>query len=315
MRGEVTLSIEVELGWGVHDIGDYEYVSEDGEAERVYLQRLLGRCEDLDLPVSFDVVGHLFLDECDGRHPGPYPDGWFDADPGTGFPEDGRFYAPDVVDRIASSSVTHELCTHTFSHTLATQPAETVAADLEAAQRVHERHLGRRTKTLVPPRHAPPPDEMLADAGLEIVRCGRDTGDKSRPARVRELVAGPVPTWEPTVEGGVVHAHCTTYPSLTAPAVVAGQERQKHPALRSIPVGVRQRLHLRALRNAVDRAAATGGTVNLWCHLFDLANPYQWPPLSRFLGYLARRRDAGDVAVRTLAGLNEAVRERREVRT
>lgn len=308
MAGSVTLSVEVELGWGVHDIGTYDRLSPDGSTERAYLRRLLARCEELDLPISFDVVGHLFLAECDGHHEGPYPPGWFDEDPGTGPESDGRFYAPDVVEAIEASPVAHEICTHTFSHTLGTMPDETLAADLEAAQRVHERHLGERTVSLVPPRHQQWDADLLADAGIEIARYGVDTGDKSAVNRARELLAGPLPTWEPELVDGVVETYCTTYPSLVSPAIVSGRQRRKHPVFRAVPLTVRQRLHGRSLRRAVDRVADGGGNVNLWCHLFDLSNERQWPPLSRFLGDLAARRDAGDVDVLTLEGLNERVR-------
>lgn len=308
MGGTVTLSIEVELGWGVHDKRSYEHLSPDGDAERAHLHLLLELCERLNLPISFNVVGHLLLHECDGHHQGPYPEGWFDEDPGTNVERNGLFYAPDVVERIAASRVPHEICTHTFSHTLAKQPAETVAADLAEAGRLHEQRLGAQPVSLVPPRHAPPPTDVITDAGLEIVRVGRDTSDTSRGSRFQELVAGPLPTWQPTLADGIVETYCTTYPSLTAPTVVAGNRRPEHPALRAVPQSIRRYLHRRKLRRAVDRAARVGEHVNLWCHLSDMCNTRQWPMVSRFLGYLAGRRDAGDVAVITLAGLNDWIR-------
>lgn len=309
MGGTVTLSIEVELGWGVHDLGAYDHLSADGRKERTYAKRLLDRCDEMGIPISFDVVGHLLLDECDGHHDGPYPAGWFAEDPGTGPETDGLFYAPDIVDAIATSRTPHEICTHTFSHTLATGPNETVVADLERAQQVHERHLGERTASLVPPRHVPPSRSVLADAGIEIVRPGRDTSEKSRARRFRELVAGPVPTWEPQLVDGIVETYCTTYPSLTAPSLFVGQRAESHPVYRFMPVALRRRLYLRALSESVQRVAETDGDLHLWCHLFDICNEQQWPLVSEFLGYLSERQAAGDVDVLTMAELNDRVRE------
>lgn len=102
--------MEVELGWGVHDLGTYDHLSPDARVERAYLRRLLARCEETNIPILFNVVGHLLLDGCDGNHAGPYPSNWFDADPGTNLETDGLFYAPDIVDQIAASPVAHELC-------------------------------------------------------------------------------------------------------------------------------------------------------------------------------------------------------------
>lgn len=306
--GTVTLSIEVELGWGVHDIGTYGHLSPDGTRERAYLDRLLDRCVETDIPISFDVVGHLLLDGCDGDHGGPYPPRWFDEDPGTDPETDGRFYAPDAVDRIVETPVPHELCTHTFSHTIGSGAPATVKADLARAQQLHERRLGDRTVALVPPRHHLPPRTVLTDSGIQIVRVGRSTRSGSRVSRFRELLVGPIPTWEPRLVDGVVETYCTTYPSLVAPTVVVGRDSSAHPAFRLFPKTVRTQLHLRALRRVVDRVAVEGGHVTLWCHLYDLANEHKWPPLSTFLGALARRRDAGDVDVLTLSELNDRVR-------
>jgi hypothetical protein len=116
MVGYVTLSIEVELAWGVHDIETNSHLSEDGSVERTYARRLLDHCDTLGLPITFDVVGHLCHASCDGNHDGTHESGWFDADPGTDVGRDSLFYAPDLIGDIAGRPTEHELCTHTYSH-------------------------------------------------------------------------------------------------------------------------------------------------------------------------------------------------------
>ncbi|WP_226021542.1 polysaccharide deacetylase family protein [Halomicrobium salinisoli] len=310
MTGTVTLSMEVELGWGVHDIADDAHLSDDGVAERAYLGRLLDRCDALNVPISFDVVGHLLESDCDGDHDGPHAGDWFDADPGTDAMADPLFYAPDAVEAIRDRPTDHEICTHTYSHVNCDDvSAATLDWELSRCQRLHRRRVGTETVSIVPPRHHPPPRAALLDADIEVVRLSRDTSDRGQLSRLKELVAGPHPTFEPRLVDGVVETYCTTYPSLTASTLPLG--KQDPPAyFSSLPVAFRQRLQRAYLGRAVDAAVESDGHCHLWSHLYDVANEYQWPVIDGFLSELAARRDAGEVQVLTMAALNDRVRGR-----
>lgn len=311
MTGTVTLSMEVELGWGVHDLADDAHLSDDGVPERAYLGRLLDRCDALAVPISFDVVGHLLESSCDGDHDGPHEDDWFAVDPGTDAASDPLFYAPDAVEAIRERPTGHEICTHTYSHVNCDDvSAATLDWELSRCQRLHRRRVGSETVSIVPPRHYPPPRAALLDAGLEIVRLSRDTSGRGPLSRLKELVVGPHPTFEPRLVDGVVETYCTTYPSLTASTLPMGQ-REPPAYFSPLPVAARQRLQRTYLRRAVDAAVESGGHCHLWSHLYDVANEYQWPVIEGFLSELAARRDAGEVEVVTMAGLNDRVRDRR----
>lgn len=308
MTADVMLSMEIELAWGVHDIGDFEHLSGDGSAERQYLRRLLDRCETVDVPISFDVVGHLLQSSCSGNHDGPHRNGWFDADPGTDAETDPLYYAPEMVEWIGERPTDHEVCTHTFSHVPCAQVTpETVVWELNRSQEQIASVTGSRTTSIVPPRHSRPPAEALLGADVEVMRMSRDTSGSNALARGKELLVGPHPTHKPTFVDGVLETYCTTYPSLTSSTLPAGQ-REPPAVFRPLPVRLRQALHRRYLNRAVDRAVATDGYCHIWCHLYDLANGYQWPVVRDFLGDLAQRREVGDVQVLTMAALNHHVR-------
>jgi hypothetical protein len=305
----VTISIEIELAWGVHDVDERSHLSEDGEPERRALGRLLDHCDLVGVPVSFDVVGHLLEGDCAGDSDGPHPDGWFDADPGPDGPEAPLFYAPDAVAAIREQAVDHELCTHTYSHVICGRSSrETVAWELERAQAGLRELTGSETKSIVPPRHSQPDRATLREAGIEISRVARDTSGVGTLERVRELVVGPHPAHEPRLVDGVVETYCTSYPSLTASTLPSGQRPPPAP-FRALPVRLRQSLQRRYLSRAVDEAVESGGDCHLWCHLYDLANDAQWPPVRDFLTELADRRDRGEVEVLTMAELNDRTRE------
>lgn len=314
MVGTVTISMEVELGWGVHDrtTPPDAHLSETGEQERFYLSRLLTWCDEYEIPISFDVTGHLGLDSCAGTHDGPHSPGWFDADPGTNVTEDPLFYAPDAVQEIVDASTQHELCSHTFSHILCDEAdPETVAWELQESQRMIRDYTGSNTVSLVPPRHSPPPTDPLRENGIEIVRMGVDTSTSSRTERLIELLYGPHPVFEPIIANDVVYTYCTTYSSLVSPALPAGQRAPNLP-FSLLPNRVARRLHRGYLTRAVDAAVEAEGCCHLWCHLYDLANEHQWPIIRDFLGELATRRENGEIRILPMAALNEQVRSNME---
>lgn len=293
--------MEVELGWGVHDIETRNHLSADGATERSYLRRLLRKTERCDVPISFDVVGHLLLDACEGAHEGPYPDGWFDADPGTDVGTDPLFYAPDMAEQIAGAGVDHELCTHSFSHVLCGDvPDELLDVEFRRARELHER-FGSEVSSFVPPRHQAPRTTVLRRNGITAVRYAKTQPSPTRAHRLAELTVGPHPDWSPKVVDGVVETYCTSYPSLTARTLHAGR-RAPHSLFRPIPVAVRKAIHRHYLVRSTERAIASGSSLHLWCHLYDLCNEDQWDVLGDYFEYLADLPD-DRLTIRTMADL------------
>jgi len=307
MTGTVTLSVEIELGWGVHDIGEYGHLSEDGRAEREFLRKLLDVCDETEIPISFDAVGHLLLASCEGSHAGPYPDGWFDADPGTDVAVDPLFYAPDMIENVRARSTDHELCTHTFSRTPhGSVSTAAVDADLGHAQRVHEDVLGERTRSLVPPRHMAPPSHVLRSNGIDVVREAANRRASNLLGRAKELLLGPPPMGDPTIEDGVCRTLSTTYPNLAAASLPSGKRPAK-PLFRAVPTRIRQRFHRQYLERATMQAIERDTHLHLWCHLYDIANDAQLAPLAGYLRTLERLRDRGRVDIAVMERLPERV--------
>jgi len=100
MNGVATLNVEVELGWGMHNQSKYDHLSSDQSVETETLHQLLDLTDRLNLPITFDIVGHLLHDSCSGFHPGPHPEPWWDEDPGTNNDSDPLFYAPNLIREI-----------------------------------------------------------------------------------------------------------------------------------------------------------------------------------------------------------------------
>lgn len=310
MSGVVTISLELELGWGVHQHDGVDVLSENRQRETETLSRLLSLCDSLDIALTFDVVGHLFRERPLPSYDGPHPEGWFDHVDGVSGDPDPLFYAPDLVAKIRGADVDHEICTHTFSHVECGRVSEdTVRWELE---RVHDEHqeVGLDLPTsFVPPRHSIPSYEILDTYGLETIRVPDPSvaTNRARTRKALEILSGKHPVLEPKIVDGLVESYTTERISLATPLLPSGQQ-PPHRAFRPLPVSVRQRLHRRSLKQMLSTVEKTGSYAHIWSHVWDIANDSQWPQVREFLQRLAEHERNGDVTLLSMGELNDTIR-------
>ena len=309
MPGTVTLSLEVELGWGMHDLPGsdrFDIVSPGRRKETETLFRLLDLCERLDLPITFDVVGHLFLEECSGHHESPHCPGWFDADPGSSVERDPLFYAPDMIERIRKSGTDNELASHTFSHALFEETSrEALDWDLEKSRQTHESAGLDAPRSLVPPRHQRPDRDLLAEHGIEAVRlplAGNDPPVDNGLQAYKWLLTRQQVVEPPTVVDGIVESAVTPYTSL-APGYLPRGRLPPHPVFRIHPTSLLQRRFRSYLRRGLETASEEEGFTHYWAHLYDISNDTVLKPLVSFLRDLAEHRNRGAVKIATMGEL------------
>jgi hypothetical protein len=311
MAGTVTLSLEVELGWGMHDLLEpdrFDIISPERRKETETLFGLLDLCDRLDIQITFDVVGHLFLEECSGRHESPHRSGWFDADPGTSVERDPLFYAPDMIERIRRSATDHELASHTFSHALFEETSrEALGWDLEKSKETHESAGLEPPRSLVPPRHQQPDRALLREHGIDVVRlplAGNDPRIDNGLQAYKWLLTRQQVVEPPAITDGIVETPCTSYASLAAGYLPMGQ-LPPHPVFRVHPTTLLQRRFRSYLHQGLRTAAKEDGFTHYWAHLYDISNDTVLKPLVSFLRDLAEYRDRGAVEVATMDELAE----------
>lgn len=313
MIASVTLSIELELGWGHHDKGGSEICSPDRSAEELYLEKLLDACDHYGLPITFDVVGHLLLNECNGHHSGPHQKGWFDADPGTDTETNPLFYWPELPEFITDRVPEHEVATHTFSHVLCDEiDDQTLMWELERCMELHEASGLGHPETIVTPRHRPVSYEILKDVGISGIRSLKRYPRQSTFGRYKQRASFWTldrghPAYDPAIEDGIVELYTTPYPSLTAVHLPNGQ-LSTLGAFKRVPMRVRQRIQQSYLRGAIDTAIEADSNVHLWTHLYNLSNEAQWECIEPFLEQLGEAREIGDVEVLTMSKLVDTVK-------
>lgn len=311
MVGTITLSVEIELGWGMHDQGEFSHLSHDRTTEEQALSRLLAVCDDQQIEISFDIVGHLYHNACSGSHEGPYPTDWWKNDPGSSAAQAPLFYAPSMVTAIAERSVDHELCTHTYSHILAAEMCDEVTRhELRRVRTIHDEWDIPESSSIVMPRHQEVNYSVLSEYGIEVIRRPIETyggSDLTPPAKLWWLFTRDHPICAlRRASDGIVETTCTPHPSLASVTLPAGQ-RTPPLYFRTMPRRIREYMHRRYLCDAFELAADTHSHVHLWTHLFNIANDSQWRALKPALERLGELRNQGCVDVHPMRDLPSMV--------
>lgn len=312
MSGIITLSMEIELGWGFHDLSHenkFGKLSENGAIERKYLTRLLDLCDTLSIPISFNVVGHLLLNNCEGFHDGPHRPNWFKNDPGTSVDSDPLFYFPDLVKIFNDTEVNHEILTHTFSHILFENVTKKTARwELNTAIDLHTDYDLEQPRTIVPPRHSKPPHDVLQDSEIHTVRLPipEYKQPKTRLGSLFQILTRRHPVRAPEKLDGILHSYCTPHPSLTATHLPSGQA-SPHPVFQLMPKKKRQKIQQNYLESGFKRVAKENGFGHFWTHLHDLSNESQWEPFKASLKRLSELRDNGEINIVPMKNLNKYV--------
>jgi peptidoglycan/xylan/chitin deacetylase (PgdA/CDA1 family) len=286
----VTISIEIELGWGRYykDYPNYrEILSKGRQIETSTLQSLLELCDEVKIPITFDVVGHLFLNHCNGKHTGPYKSEWFSSDPGSNVGTNPLFYAPDLVEMIDNSRVNHEIATHTFSHVLFDQiDDETADHEFQLVKEVHKDFELPNPVSLVAPLHKKPPLGVLQKHGIETIRSAfRDDRNERWPIQSINVIQRSNVIRKPEIRDGVLHSYSTPYPSLTSAMLPTGRRPVDHP-LSWIPIGIRKQLHEKKMMGSLQKVIEKQSHLHLWTHLFNMANKPQFDVIRNFLQIL-----------------------------
>lgn len=281
-QGAFTISIDVEILWGVWDRPATRVEGRCAELERTITGRLLRLFGAYDIRATWAIVGRL-LDEQRG----------FDGLRGTR----ECWYAPDIVEAIRADSTGHEIGSHSYGHIyFDTVPRGDALSDLQRAAAIHRAH-GLAFDSFVFPRNGVAHVDALREVGLKVYRS-TDEGilrwTSARAARLRPIVnladkalALPSPLVHPIVhEGGLVEL-----PSSMLLMARNGLRRLVHPHALA-----------RKLRDGVRRAARDGGVFHLWFHPSNFYEEMdaQLDVLEQGLAEAASLRDDGRLDVLTM---------------
>lgn len=284
----ITISIEIELGWG-GPVSDY--ISEGRAIETEYLDRLLSVCDELDIPITFNVVSKLF--EGSGQHSSN---------------NDLVFYAPDLIKKISDSTVDHEISTHTYSHfvyTGSTSEHPEVHSQLQRAIQTHSDFGLEQPISFVPPRNRVPPHQILSEHDIEVVRSPVGEKTRSQYKRFFDVLLRTHPVSEPVVVNDVVETHSTWETSLTAPYFLPMGRKPPHPTYRFVPQKLRKRIHRNYLKKSLVDTISSNGHCHHWTHLYNLSNKCQWDIVADFLRLISEKARENKLKVSRMCDLRQ----------
>jgi peptidoglycan/xylan/chitin deacetylase (PgdA/CDA1 family) len=268
-NGAVVISLDTELEWGFHGFDLDHHLSADGVRERKNIHRLLELFDREHAPITWAVVGHLFLDHCDGNHSAlsrpsysQTTEDWYRDDPGVNLKDAPLRYGQDIMDAIDTAKVGHEIATHTFSHVLCDRDgcsSEVLRDELRRCAELAQ-EKGYELTSIVFPRNGIDHLSTVADAGISIYR-GRSSENVMR----RTAVAGRYRKFVRFL------AHCP--PPVVAPVEVR-DGLWNLPASQYLPYGPFSTLttalsvspHVGRAKRAIQRAKRQGKIFHLWAH-------------------------------------------------
>lgn len=286
-KGALTISIDLELAWGVWDILTSEDLRLAEAAERPICTALLDLFDRHQVPATWAMVAAL-LDQRSAQ-----------AKPGS----PACWHAPDIVERIVRARAGHEIGSHGGRHIYFADIAEAAARDdLAFAADVHRAH-GLPFNSFVFPRNAVGHLDALADAGLRTFR-GPDegwTGVAGRAGRrIRQavnladkLLPIPPPVVTATRGGRLV--------DIPGSMLLLGRNGPRRFVL---PAVTRAKLHM-----GLVRACRSGGTFHLWFHPsnFYYRRNEQFDTLAWFLARVADAVGRGHIEIRTMGTYSDGL--------
>ncbi len=299
--GSVVFSLDAELAWGFPDFDDPPMDRVD--ASRDAWTWLVDLFDEYDVPATWAVVGHLFLDDCDARHADlDAPDGWFAHETGALASRHDVRFAPDLVAAVRNADVDHDVGSHTFAHVPFDHPdvtSDLVDADLARAVAVAA-DQGLALESFVFPRNAVGFRDRLAKHGFRTYRSAGTPGGTGLARAARKVAdvldPGRVPLVEPRVdEYGLVDIP----PSL----FLFGFEGTPRDVLATVwtdPI-------VRQAADAIDRAADGDGVCHLWLHPNNVVDDAGRARLEAIVAHVARRRDEDGLLVETMRDVADRV--------
>lgn len=279
-KGKLTISIDLELAWGVWDQLTPEDLSMAETAERPICAALLALFDRHGIPATWAMVAAL-LDEPSAR-----------AHPGSA----RCWYAPDIVEQIVHAQAAHEIGSHGGRHIdLAAAEAREAESDLLFAKYIHDVHA-LPFQSLVFPRNRVGNFEAVARTGLRVYR-GRDPGWTNAAQRAGRWAAKaanladkalpiPPPAVAPQTHGDLIN--------LPGSMLLIGRNGARRFVL---PAITRAKLAM-----GLNRAIRTGGVFHLWFHPsnFYYRRQEQFDTLGWFLELAAEQASRGLIEIATM---------------
>ncbi len=300
--GTVVISIDAELAWGFHDLPDPP--ENRISRSRWGWSQLRELCESYSIPATWAIVGHLFLEHCDGyHHDHPLGAGWFERERTDWADARELRFGTDLIGTLTESDVAHDIGCHTFSHVEfgSEQATQAVAREELALFTAATGAYDLPFTSFIFPRNNIGNRDVVAEWGFSCYRGtqprrGRN-GPVSRPlAKLSQATVSAPPLVQPTVdEYGLINIPASLY--LFG---FEGRFRRLAESIWADPV-VKQAHH------GIEQAAQTDEIFHMWLHPNNITDEADVRRLEAIWSTLDRERRADRVEIKTMREVAQAV--------
>lgn len=296
------ISLDTELIWGIiHTDADTSSLINDKKHCRGAVDTLLNLFEKYNIPATWAVVGHLFLDRCEKeniilhRNMPRFKEDRYSCDPCTDIKRDPLFYGKDIVEKILSSPIKHEIGYHSFSHVLFSECNREVAeAEIKEGVKL-AKEFDIALKSFVFPQDKIGHLDVLKENGFRIYR-GRifKRGNINQRVPIRKIngvidlmIAKPV---EPRMTKGIWEIPSSMLYSAPFPFTYSLLPRAK--------IGIYRAIRLKKI-------------FHVWLHPQSLLDqPSLAKYLDNLLAFVSKKRDEGKIEVMTMGALADVLDNR-----
>ena len=299
------ISLDVESIWGYAAYPshkDIDLLKRDDTKGRGCIDILLNLFEKHNIPATWAVVGHLFLDHCECEDGVPHKDmprfkkDWYSSDPCTDIQRDPLYYGRDIVEKILSNRIEHEIGYHSFSHVVFSECSREVAeAEIKVGNKL-AKEFGITFKSFVFPENKIGHVDVLRENGFKIYR-GENIGryDLNQSFLIRKFNGGIdkmiAPPTEPKWMDGIWEIPSSMF--FCDPQI-------------KLSVLPRAKLGL-------YRAIRSKKVFHVFLHPHNLLMyPSLKEDLDKFLALVAKKRDEGEIKVMTMGEFAEGLKRKNE---
>ncbi|MGC9336219.1 MAG: hypothetical protein ACP5JJ_18920 [Anaerolineae bacterium] len=297
-RGAFTISLDLELAWGAFDLwgGGTTKIPDSLAAiflhtREVVIDALLELFRQYQVPATWAVVGHLFLDHCEPVNGVKHPDmprpthswfkgDWYARDPASTVEADPIWYGRDIVEKIMRTEPRQEVGCHSFSHVIfGDEGCSEKVAEAEVRKCVALAHdLGIEPKSFVFPRSQEGHHQVLSKYGFSCYRTPRPGWFDVLGGRARGFARLVNDAFGLSPPCAVVKKEPNGLWSISASAYY----RSVYGVGRFVPI----RSRIRQCLKGIDKAIDTRGVFHLCLHPWNLA--VETEPLIQGLGTILR---------------------------
>lgn len=290
-----TISLDTEFLWGRKTPELFNLIKRKEKELRGKIDALLDLFGRLEIPATWAIVGHLFLEQCDKKtcltsiniKKYKYERDWY-IDPYTNLYHEPLFYGKDVIEKIISNNVNHEIGYHSFSHPNFNEiPREMAKKEIEEAKKI-EKEWHIKLKSFVFPYNEIAHVDVLKENDFMIYRGKTGVYDSNENIFIKKFKGGIdkilAPPVEPKWIDGIWEIQGSTY--FCDP---------------QMPKSLLFRCNL-----GLDRAISNNKIFHIWLHPWSLLLYKKLEDdLSKLLEHVSKKREENKIEVITMGELAE----------